>query len=50
MQKNRKLAYLSKIKYLQMAGNKRLALAHDAISKVGIANIGTPSMSTALKA
>ena len=32
-----------------MAGSKRLAKVHDLISKVGIGNVGTPSMSAALK-
>ena len=32
-----------------MAGSKRLAKAHDIISKVGIGNAGTPSTSAALK-
>ena len=41
---------MSNLKYYkQMAGSKRLAKVHDVISKVGIANVGTPSMSAALK-
>ena len=32
-----------------MAGSKRLAKAHDIISKVGLVNVGAPQTSAALK-
>ena len=35
--------------YKQMAGSKRLAKAHDIISKVGLVNVGAPQTSAALK-